>query len=84
MNKTLEKFAWYVNFGFTFVFTMLVVLPLVISSLILIILSPLLAFFGANCCKLEYTTPESWWKLYKRNIIMLCTDELPIVRWYKG
>lgn len=84
MSKTLEKFAWYINFGFTFVLIIPVVLPLIISSLILIILSPLFAFFGANCCKLEYTTSESWWKLYKRNITILCTDELPIVRWSKG
>ena len=84
MNKTLKKIVWYINFGFTFILTVPVVLPLIISSLILIILSPLFAFFGANCCILEYTTLENWWKLYKRNIIMLCTDELPIVRWYKG
>lgn len=84
MRKKLQYIAWYVNFGFTCVPTAIVLFPLVISSLILIILSPLLAFFGANGCKLQYTTSESWWEIYKRNLIMLCTELLPIVRWFKG
>lgn len=83
MHKTLQRIAWYINFGFTCVPTVLVELPLVISSLILIIFSPLIAFLGANGCKLQYTTPESWWEIYKRNLILLCTKLLPIVRWYK-
>lgn len=84
MSKTLKHTAQLLNLGLTFVPTAIVLFPLVISSLILIMLSPLLAFFGANGCKLQYTTSESWWEIYKRNLIMLCTELLPIVRWFKG
>lgn len=39
MSKTLKHIAWYVNFGFTCIPTVLVVLPLIISSLVAIIFS---------------------------------------------
>ena len=55
-----------------------------ISSLVLIILSPFIALFGANAVKLQYSTPESWWELYKSDLITLCTDSLPIVVFLRG
>lgn len=84
MRKKLEYILWLLNVWLACIPTVLVVLPLIISSLVTIIFSPLLAFFGANGCKLAYQTSESWWEIYKRNLIDLCTDLLPIVRWYKG
>ena len=84
MSKNLRRIAWYINFGFTCVPTTIVLFTLAISSLVVIILSPLFAFLGANGCKLQYTTSESWWEIYKRNLILSCTELLPIVRWYKG
>lgn len=84
MSKTLKRIAWYVNFAVTCVPMLFVLFPLTISSLVVIIFSPFLAFLSANSCKLQYTTPETWWEIYKRNLYILCTDCLPIVGWYKG
>lgn len=61
MSKTLRRIAWYINFAVTCVPMLFVLFPLVISSLVVIILSPLLAFLSANGCKLQYTTQETWW-----------------------
>lgn len=83
MSKTLKRIAWYINFVVTCVPMLLVLFPLAISSLVVIIFSPLLAFLGANGCKLQYKTPETWWEIYKRNLYILCTDCLPIVMWFK-
>ena len=83
MSKTLQRIAWYINFAVTCVPTAIVLFTLAISSLVVIILSPLFAFLGANGCKLQYKTPETWWEIYKRNLYVLCTDCLPIVMWFK-
>lgn len=83
MSKTLKRIAWYINFAVTCVPMLFVLFPLAISSLIVIILSPLIAFLGTNGCKLQYKTPETWWEIYKRNLYILCTDCLPIVMWFK-
>lgn len=84
MSKNLRRIVWYINFAVTCVPMLLVLIPLAISSLIVIILSPFIAFLGANGCKLQYTTQETWWEIYKRNLYVLCTDCLPIVMWFKG
>ena len=84
MRKMLKEIARWCNRLVAGIPIVLVLIPLFISSLILIILSPLFAFFGANGCKLAYTISESWWEIYKRNLIVTCTELLPIVRWYKG
>lgn len=83
MSKTLKRIVWYINFAVTCVPMLFVLFPLAISSLIVIILSPLIAFLGANGCKLQYKTPETWWEIYKRNLYILFTDCLPIVMWFK-
>lgn len=84
MRKMLKCIAWLLNLVLACVPVVLVLFVLVIGSLLMIVFSPLLAFLGANGCKLQYTTSESWWEIYKRNLILSCTELLPIVRWYKG
>lgn len=83
MSKTLKRIVWYINFAVTCVPMLFVLFPLAISSLIVIILSPLIAFLGTNGCKLQYKIPETWWEIYKRNLYVLFTDCLPIVMWFK-
>ena len=84
MNKSLKKILWCCNMVLGLGFLTLVYISLVISSLVLIILSPFIAIFGANAVKLRYSTPESWWELYKSDLITLCTDSLPIVVFLRG
>lgn len=81
MNKILEKIAWWCNMSLAFVLCALPLILLAISSLVVILLSPLFAFVSANGRKLNYPT-ESWWKLYKDGLIMSCTELLPIVIFY--
>lgn len=85
MRKTLKEIALWLNQGLACVLTVLVIIPLVISSLVVILLSPLIAFVGTNGCKLgdEYKqghmTSASWWKTYKTGLVVACTEMLPIV-----
>lgn len=84
MRKTLKRIALWLNQELAFILIALVVFILGISRLLIIVLSPLLAFVRANEYKLASTTTASWWEIYKRNLILSCTELLPIVRWYKG
>lgn len=79
MRKSLKKIIWWCNALLALVLITLENIPLAISSLVVIVLSPFLAFVIANGFKLKYSTPESWWELYKITLIRLCTDDLPIV-----
>lgn len=55
-------------------------IPLFISSLVVILLSPFFAFVSANGFKLlEGQKSRSWWGQYKAALIKFCTDDLPIV-----
>lgn len=54
-------------------------IPLLISSLLVILISPLFAFVSANGYKLEGTASEGWWELYKTFLIKYCTKDLPII-----
>ena len=81
MQETLEKIARWCNMSLAFVLCALPLTFLAISSLVVILLSPLFAFISANGQKLNYPT-ESWWKLYKSGLIMSCTELLPIVVFY--
>lgn len=79
MSKMLKRIAQLLNLGLTCVLTAIIMLNLVISSLVVIILSPLIAFVGANGYKMAQTTSVSWWQIYKDRLIDACTDMLPIV-----
>lgn len=79
MSKTLKRIAQLLNLGLTYVFVSPVIFTLVISSLVTIMLSPLIAFVGANGYKMANTTAVSWWQIYKDRLIDTCTDMLPIV-----
>lgn len=84
MKETLKKIAWRCNVSLCFVLVTIEVVFLLIVSLIFFVLSPLLAFVNANNHKLESPTPESWWQLYKNALTWLCTEDLPIVVFYKN
>lgn len=79
MSKTLKRIAQLLNLGLTCVLTVIIMFTLVISSLVVIILSPLLAFVGANGYKMAHTTTANWWEIYKARLVDTCTDDLPIV-----
>ena len=79
MRKTLKRIAELLNLGLTCVFIAPVIFTIVISSLVTIMLSPLIAFVGANGYKMANTTAVSWWQIYKDRLIDTCTDMLPIV-----
>lgn len=79
MSKTLKCIVRWLNQGLAFMLIALVVFILGISRLLIIILSPLIAFVGANGYKMAQTTTVSWWQIYKDRLIDTCTDMLPIV-----
>lgn len=86
MRKMLKEIAQWCNRLVAGIPIVLVLIPLFISSLVMIILSPLIAFVGTNEYKLiehEYnqgrTISTSWWKIYKNGLIVTCTELLPIV-----
>ena len=85
MSKTLKEIARWCNRLVACVPIILVLFVLAISILAVILLSPLIAFVGANEYKLsanEYNqgrTKVSWWKTYKTGLIATCTEWLPIV-----
>lgn len=79
MRKKLKRIVWWLNFGLECVPIVLVLFTLAISSLVMIVFSPLLAFFSANGWKLAHTTSDSWWGTYKTSLIDFCTEALPIV-----
>lgn len=78
MSKTLKRIAWWLNLVLGSIPMILVLFILGISSLLIIVFSPLLAFFCANEDKLVYKTSESWWEIYKTSLVALCTKLLPI------
>lgn len=82
MNETLKKIAWWCNVSLCFVLCILELVSLIISSLVMILLSPFFAFVHTNNCKLKYPNSKSWWVIYKNALIRFCTDELPIVVFY--
>ena len=86
MCKILKKTAWRCNRLLCGVLIIVEIIPLtiflIISSLVSIVFSPLFAFLNANNFKLEHATSESWWDHYKATLIWLCTDDLPIVKYY--
>lgn len=55
-----------------------------ISRLLIIVLSPLIAFVRANEYKLASTTTASWWKAYKDGLVDTCTELLPIMAFEKN
>lgn len=79
MNKILKKIAWWCNVLLASVLVVIEMVSLLIGSLVVIVISPLLAFVNANNFKLEDQTSRSWWGQYKVALIEFCTDELPIV-----
>ena len=84
MSKTLKRIAQLLNLGLTFVLVSVVLFALAISSLVVIILSPLIAFVGANGYKMAHTTTANWWEIYKARLVDTCTDDLPIVVYVKN
>lgn len=78
MRKMLKHIVRLLNQGLASIPMILVLFILGISSLLIIVFSPLLAFFCANEDKLVYKTSESWWKIYKTSLVALCTKLLPI------
>jgi hypothetical protein len=69
-----------------YVLVLIMLSALVISSLVIILISPLIAFAGANEYKLGdnkynqgHATSASWWQVYKDDLIFVCTKLLPMV-----
>jgi hypothetical protein len=79
MSKILKRIVRLLDQGLAFILIGLALFILVISRLLIIILSPLIAFVGANGYKMAQTTTVSWWQIYKDRLIDTCTDMLPIV-----
>ena len=79
MRKFFKKTAWWGNVLLASVLVVIEMVSLLISSLAVIVISPLLAFVNANYNKLEDQTSKSWWGQYVYALIESCTDELPIV-----
>ena len=85
MRKTLKEIALWLNQGLIYVLTVLIIILLAIGNLVVILLSPLIAFVGTNSRKLgdEYEqghmTSASWWKTYKTDLVFVCTEMLPTV-----
>ena len=86
MRNFLKETARWCNRLLFCVPVLLMLFALILSSLVVILLSPLIAFVGANEYKLganEYnqghTTSASWWQIYKDDLIIACTELLPIV-----
>lgn len=84
MSKTLKRIAQLLNLGLTCVITAIIMFTLAISSLVVIILSPLIAFVGANGYKMAQTTTANWWEIYKARLVDTCTEDLPIVVYVKN
>lgn len=84
MRKTLKCIAWLLNLVLASTPMVLVLFILGISSLLIIVFSPLLAFVRANEYKLVYKTSESWWEIYKTGLVALCTELLPIMVYAKN
>lgn len=75
----MKETARWCNRALFCVPVLLVLFALVIGSLVLILLSPLIAFAGANEYNQGHTTSASWWQVYKNDLIIVCTELLPIV-----
>lgn len=81
MRETLKEIVWRCNQSLVWLLMALPMIIIALSSLVLIVLSPLIAILCANSRKLDFPM-ESWWKLYKASLIEICTDDLPIVIFY--
>lgn len=79
MRKNLKKTAIWCNSSLCLVLIIIEMIPLFISSVVVILLSPLFAFVSANGYKLHNSTSDNWWKLYKTFLIKYCTEDLPII-----
>lgn len=84
MRKTLKRIALWLNQELAFILIALMLFIFGISSLLIIILSPLFAFVRANEDKLESTTMASWWEAYKAGLVDACTDLVPIMAYEKN
>lgn len=84
MRKMLKCIAWLLNLVLASTPVVLVLFVLGISSLLIIVFSPLLAFVRANEYKLASTTTASWWEIYKTGLVALCTELLPIMVYAKN
>lgn len=84
MYKLVKHTAQLLNWGLAFILIALVVFILGISRLLIIVLSPLIAFVRANEYKLASTTTASWWEAYKAGLVDACTDLVPIMAFEKN
>lgn len=84
MYKLIKHTAQLLNRGLSFMLIAIVVFILGISRLIIIVLSPLIAFVRANEYKLASTTTASWWEAYKAGLVDACTDLVPIMAFEKN
>lgn len=83
MRKMLKCIAWLLNLVLASTPVVLLLFVLGISSLLMIVFSPLLAFVRANEHKLVYKPSESWWEIYKTGLVALCNELLPITVYAK-
>lgn len=84
MSKMLRRIVRLLDQGLAFMLIVLVLFSLVVSSLVVITLSPIIAFVGANEHKLTSTTSASWWKSYEMAFINTYTEFLPIIVYVKN
>ena len=84
MYKLIKHTAQLLNQGLTFIIIAVVLFILGISRLLIIVLSPLIAFVRANEYKLASTTTASWWEAYKAGLVDACTDLVPIMAFEKN
>lgn len=86
MHNFMKGTVRWCNQLLFYVLLLIMLSALIISSLVIILISPLIAFAGANEYKLGankynqgHTTSASWWQIYKDDLIVVCTELLPIV-----
>lgn len=84
MYKLIKHTAQLLNQGLAFIIIAVVLFILGISRLLIIVLSPLIAFVCANEYKLASTTTASWWEAYKAGLVDACTDLVPIMAFEKN
>lgn len=84
MHKLIKHIVQLLNRGLAFILIAVVLFILGISRLLIIVLSPLIAFVRANEYKLASTTMASWWGAYKAGLVDTCTELLPIMAFEKN
>lgn len=84
MYKLIKHTAQLLNRGLAFIIIAVVLFIFGISRLLIIVLSPLIAFVRANEYKLASTTTASWWEAYKAGLVDACTDLVPIMAYEKN